>query len=464
MKTLQSRFFGDKNFYKHIFVVMLPIVVQNFITNFVNMLDNVMVGRLGELEMSAVSVTNTLLFVFNLCIFGAVSGAGIFTAQYHGKRDHKGVRDTFRFKLIICSVIAVLAVLLFLTSGDALISLYLKGEGKAEDAAQILTYARTYLDVMIVGLIPTAVSQAIAGTLRETDKGVPPMTAGLVAVAVNLILNYILIFGHFGAPRLGVAGAAIATVVSRFVEIAYLIIWILRHRGKNPFVEGLFIDFRIPKQLCLEIVKKGFPLMLNEGLWAAGIAFLAQRYSTRGLNVVAACNISNTFFNVFSVFFAAAGVAVGIIVGQQLGAGKTEEAKQDAGRLLVFSVMLGIGIAVLYAGMAFIAPHFYKTGEEVRRTATSLMLVTAVFMPADALLNGSYFMVRAGGKTLITMITDCGMLWLLQGTLSFILTRYTDISIIPLFTAVQACMIVKAAVSLFFVHSGRWAKTIVEEA
>lgn len=460
---LKEKYIGDRQFYHRLFAVMLPIIIQNAITNFVGMMDNVMVGRLGTLEMSGVSVANLLVFVYNLSIFGAVSGAGIFTAQFYGKGDEEGIRHTFRFKIMVATLITVLAALLVITVGDDLISLYLKGKGDPADAARILSLARSYLNVILLGLIPNALTQAFSSTLRETDKGVPPMVAGLVAVAVNLVLNYILIFGHFGAPRLGVVGAALATAISRFVEMGIVMIWTLRHSEQNPFIRGAFRSLRVPGELVRRITAKGLPLMANETLWAAGIAFLEQRYSTRGLDVVAACNISNTFFNVMAVAFIATGSAVGIIMGQQLGAGKIEEARADAPKMIAFSFMLGVLVGVLYVGTAFVAPRLYNTEPGVRVIATRLMLVTALFMPVDATLNGSYFMVRSGGRTLITMFTDCGLLWLVQCLGAYLLSRYTDIGIIALFTLVEAGMLVKVAVSLWIIARGNWARSVVAE-
>ncbi|MBQ7146738.1 MAG: MATE family efflux transporter [Lachnospiraceae bacterium] len=459
----RRKYFGDRQFYKHVILVMLPIMIQNAITNFVSMLDNLMVGRLGTVEMSAVSVANLLVFVYNLSIFGAVSGAGIFTAQYFGKKDHEGIRYTFRFKLMISVGMTILAILLFLLAGRFLLSLYLKGEGDPAEAARILDFAYDYLRVILIGLIPHAMTQSYSSTLRETDKGVPPMVAGIIAVLVNLFLNYVLIFGHFGAPRLGVIGAAVATVSSRFVELAVVAGWTMRHKKLNPFIEGAFRSLKVPASLSISILKKGLPLMVNETLWAGGVAFLEQCYSTRGLNVVAACTISNTFFDVFAVGFISAGAAVGIIIGQQLGAGRIEEAKADARRLLVFCFLLGLGIGLVYLAAASFIPLLYNTTADVRQLATSLMMICACFFPLEGLLNGSYFMVRAGGKTLITMLTDSGLLWGLQASVAFIISRFTDFPIVPFYALIQSFMIVKALVGLWFVKQGKWANMIVTE-
>lgn len=442
---------------------MLPIMIQNAITNFVSMLDNLMVGRLGTLEMTGVSVANLLVFVYNLSVFGAVSGAGIFTAQFHGKKDHEGVRNSFRFKIIIALILTALAILLFIFAGSSLLSLYLRGEGDAADAARALTLARSYLSVILIGLIPHAITQAFSSTLRETDKGIPPMVAGLIAVLVNLVLNYVLIFGHFGAPRLGVVGAAVATVISRYVELLIVFLWTIRHKEKNPFITGFFRHFSIPSELCRNIIKKSLPLMINETLWASGIAVLEQCYSTRALHVVAACNINNTFFDVFSVGFISAGVAIGIITGQQLGAGKTREAVEDSRRLIVFAFLLGVGIGAIYLAAAQFIPSLYKTSDDVKQLATSLMSVSALFFPLEGILNGSYFMVRSGGKTLITMLTDSGLLWGVQVVMAFILSRFTDIPILPLYALVQSAMLLKVIISLLVVKNGKWANTIVTD-
>lgn len=218
-----KKYIGDKKFYKTVLAVALPIMLQNGITNFVSLLDNIMVGQEGKLQMSGVAIVNQLIFIFNLAIFGAVSGAGIFTSQFHGKGDEEGIRQTLRFKYIVCTVIAVAAIAIFAFFGEPLIKLFLRTEGEvfdpdlaAREMAETLGYGKQYLAVMLIGLIPFAISQALSGTMRETEHTVSPMVAGLIAVAVNCIGNYILIFGNFGAPKLGVVGAAIATVASRF--------------------------------------------------------------------------------------------------------------------------------------------------------------------------------------------------------------------------------------------------------
>jgi len=456
-------FFGDRAFYKKVMLLTLPIMIQNGITNFVNMLDNLMIGQVGTAEMSGVSIANQLIFVFNLTIFGAISGAGIFGAQFHGKGDTEGLRYSFRFKIIFCSLITILGMVLFYFFASQLISLYLTGDGSAEEIAASLKWGKEYLLIMMIGFLPFTATQSFASTLRETGKATPPMVAGLIAVGVNLILNYILIFGNFGAPKLGVHGAAIATVVSRFVELFCLTFWTFKNKHKNKFIIGAFSSVYIPIGLIRKITVKGLPLMVNEFLWSGGMAVLNQCYSMRGYNVVPATNISSTFFNVFSVAFLSLGGAIAIITGQQLGAGDTKNVMSTAKKLITFSVLVGTAVGIVYAFAAFLIPYLYNVSDEVRGMSTSFMQLTAFIMPFDAFVTASYFIMRSGGKTIITFLFDSGCMWGISILSAFLLVNFTTLPIVPLFGIVQLAYVIKAILGFFIVRRGKWIQNIVAE-
>ena len=214
-KTLREKLIGDRNFYKMVLMIAVPIMIQNGITNFVSLLDNIMVGQVGTEQMTGVAIVNQLIFVYNLCIFGGVSGAGIFTAQYFGQKDEEGVANTFRFKLWLAVILTGITVVIFLLFGEPLIQMYLNGSQDGGDTAAVLRYGKDYLAVMLVGLAPFMLVQVYASTLRECGRTVVPMKAGIAAVFVNLIFNYLLIYGKFGFPEMGVTGAAAATVLCR---------------------------------------------------------------------------------------------------------------------------------------------------------------------------------------------------------------------------------------------------------
>lgn len=462
IKHFKSKFIGDKAFYKMVLLIAVPIMIQNGITNFVNLLDNIMVGQIGTTQMSGVAIVNQLIFVYNLCIFGGLSGAGIFTAQYFGQKDNEGVRHTFRFKLWIGVIITVLAIALFLTKGTSLICLYLNDTDGGSIAAT-LQYGLSYLKIMLIGLPAFMVVQCYSSTLRECGETVVPMKAGIVAVVVNLVFNYFLIFGKFGFPVLGVQGAAIATVLSRYVEAAIVVGWTHYHKEKNPYIVGLYRSLKIPANLTTKIIIKGSPLMFNEALWAIGMAALAQCYSVRGLDVVAGQNIANTIGNLFNVVFISLGSSVAIIVGQLLGAGKMEEAKDTDNKMIAFSVMCCIGVAFVMFLFAPIFPKFYNTEETARHLATGFIMIQALFMPQNAFLHASYFTLRSGGKTVITFFFDSGFICLVSVPIAFLLSRFTALPVLVIFAMVQMFDFIKCIIGFILVKKGVWLQNIVEQ-
>ena len=456
-----SKFIGDKAFYRKVAVIATPILIQNVITNFVSLLDNIMVGQIGTEAMSGVAIVNQLIFVFNLFIFGGISGAGIFTAQFYGKNDHKGVRDTFRAKHYIVTAAVLIFFVIFITGGEQLIQLFLHEGEEALDLAATLDYGKRYLNIMLIQLIPFAIMQAYAGTLRETGETMLPMKAGIVAVFVNMLFNYILIFGKFGAPALGVEGAAIATVMARFVECIIVIVWTHAHKEKNPFIVGAYRSLKIPKDLVLKIVKMGTPLLLNEVLWSAGMTVLNQCYSLRGLEAVSAVNISSTVSNLFFCAFFSMGSAVSIIIGQLLGAGELEKAIDEDRKLIAFSVFICFVTGIVMAVFAPFIPEIYNTTDLVKSLAVELLLINAAFMPIQAFVNTCYFTLRSGGKTIITFIFDSAYVWSICIPLAFVLSRFTNMPLIQMFLAIQALDIIKCIIGFFLVKNKSWVNNLV---
>jgi putative MATE family efflux protein len=460
--SLKSKYIGDRAFYKRVLKVAVPIMIQSGITNFVSLLDNIMVGRIGTEQMSSVAIVNQLIFVFYLCIFGGFAGAGIFTAQYFGSGDEQGIKHTFRYKIWMGAVLLAVAVSVFALSGDSLISLYLKGTQDGGDLAAALKYGSGYLKIMLIGLPAFAMVQVYANTLRECGETVVPMRAGLIAVFVNLVLNYILIYGKLGVPALGVNGAAIATVASRFVEMAVVIIWAHTHREKCFYLVGVYKTMRVPLKLVRRFFIKGAPLLVNEALWSAGMAMLAQSYSLRGLNVVAAYNISNTVYGVFSVIFFAMGDAIAIIIGQHLGAKRFEQARDEDNKIIAFSMLIAAVSGIAIFASSFLFPLIYNTTPESKRIATHFLMVEAFIAPMIALMHTTYFTLRSGGKTLVTFLFDSAFMWVVSVPLAFALSRFTNLYVIWVFVIVEAANLIKCTIGVFLVKKGVWMNNIVE--
>ena len=456
-----KRYFGDKAFYRRLFGVMLPILLQNLITNFVNLLDNVMVGQVGTEPMSGVAIVNQILFIFNLCIFGGLAGAGIFTAQFYGKGDEKGLRHTMRIKLGFALLAVVIAAGVLLSFGDVFISLFLH-EGKENlDLAATLGYGKQYLAVMLWQLLPFALTQVYASTLRETQETLLPMKAGIAAVLVNLVFNYILIFGKFGAPALGVVGAAAATVLSRFVELSIVVIWSHRHPARCPYLKGLYRSFHIPGELLRQVLILGAPLLLNEILWSGGMTVLNQCYSLRGLEVVSAFNISTSISNLFFCAIIAMGNAIGILVGQILGSGDLERAVDEDRKLIAFSLVLSVVVGVLLALAGPLIPRVYNTTNTVKSLASALLVVSAALMPLHSFANSCYFTIRCGGKTLITFAFDSLFTWVFSIPLAFFLSRGTAMPAVTMYLCVELLNLIKCIIGYVLVKKRTWVKNLV---
>lgn len=450
----------NKSIYRRVLKIAVPMMIQNGISQIVNLLDNFMIGRVGTNSLSGVAIANQMMFVFFLMTFGATAGSGIFTAQYYGKKDWEGVRITFRFKLVTSIVLSVLACFIFFFGATFLVSRYLQGEGDPADAAETLKIGVQYLHVMIISLIPIGICQAYAGTLRDIGQTKVPLIASACAIVVNFVGNLLLIYGYLGLPALGALGAAIATVISRFVELGVLVIYVATHKEQCPFIVGAFRHFHIPGKLAGKIIVKATPLLLNETFWSLGITVLNQSYSYRSLDAVAAIQIEATIYNVMMVAFVAMGEAVGILIGQILGSGQIKEAKDNAFRMIFFTVFFGLVFGVLMTIASPFYPLIYDTTDNIRHLATWLIVINGVLMPFYAFTHASYFIIRSGGKTFITMIFDSGFVWLLSVPFAYCLSRYTSMPVLWMVAAVQALELIKCVSAGFFVKSGIWAKNI----
>ena len=458
--TKINKYFGDRKFYKSVLAVSIPIMIQNGITSFVSMLDNVMIGALGTEAMSGVSIVNQLLFIFGMMIFGAGAAGGIFTSQYHGAGDTEGVKHTFRMKTYINLAIALGAILLLAFFGTEAISLFLHSGDSEGDLALTLAYGEEYLWIMLLSIVPYAMSQVYSSTLRETEEANLPVYSGIIAIAVNCSLNAVLIFGLFGAPALGVKGAAIATVISRFVELFFLVAVVYIKREKYRFIKGAFSSFFVPGTLIASIVKKGFPLMFNELLWALAMTMRNQCISTAGLDAVAAMNIQSTMFNVLNIAYMALGNAIAIIIGNLLGGGRLEEAKDADRKLLVFATMAGAVMGILQIASAPFFPLIYNTSNSVRQLATYMLITSALSMPLNALAVSTYYTLRSGGLALLTMLFDCVYAWVLTVPAAFVFSELINVGIHWLFAIVTFVECSKCILGVILVTRVKWARKL----
>ncbi len=457
-RSVFQKLIGSKAFYRRAMTVVLPIMLQNVVTNFVSLLDNIMVGQTGTASMTGVSVVGQLFFIFYLIVFGTVSGPGIFCAQFWGAGDERAFKASFRYKMITAMVVCFLCMGVLAFFGRPLVGLYLTGG--EEETAEVLGYATGYMKIMLWSMIPFTVGLVYSSTLREAGRAMVPMVASWVAVAVNLVLNWILIFGKLGAPVMGVQGAAIATVISRFVEMGTNMIWSHIHRNEVLFTRRMLDGFPMSRGLLGSLAAKSTPLMINEALWCIASATLTQIYSTRGIQVVAALNIAYVLFDLFTAIAFSVGTSIGILVGQELGAGETEKAVDTDRKLLALGVAISTVICLVMLMTSRLFPSFYNTTEEVKHLAAKLICVMALALPLDCFGHGCYFTMRSGGKTLVTFLFDCCFAWVVNVPIAYFLAHFTDLGVLAVYALSVFTVIIKVILGGILVHKRYWVNTL----
>ncbi len=452
----------EKLIYKKTLKIAVPMMIQNGITNAVGLVDNVMVGNLGTNAVTAVSIIGQLFFVFSLAIFGGLSGPGIYAAQFYGQKNIEGFRQTFRIKHWICGFCLVAGLCVFIFAAEPLIGLYMRGEGGEVDPVETMRLAKEYLSVMLIGMVPFVITQIYASSLRETGDTFMPMMAGVASVVVDVVFNYLLIFGNLGFPMLGVKGAAIATVIARFVEMTIVLVVTFAKRKKYVFLQGVYKTLLVPRDVTAKIIKKGLPIFFNEFLWSAGIAVMTQTYSTLGLDIVAGLNISNNLCNLLNVVFVAMGNAVGIVIGQMLGASEYKKAQKSSLKLAAFTGVICIALTAVLVALSGVFPNLYNTTDDIKRLGQWFIVITALYFPVQGYLNALYFTMRSGGKTLVTFLFDSVFSWVVTIPLTLLLCTFSGLPVIGIYAIVQAADIIKVIIGFILVKRGLWISNIVE--
>ncbi len=439
----------------------VPMIVQNTLTNVVSLLDNLMIGAVGTEAMAAVAIVNQLLFVFSLCVFGILSGVGIFSTQFAGARDDEGVRHCFRLKLLTILVTTALFIVAFLLFPEPLISCFLKGEATPAELEATVEAARHYLAIMLFNIPPFAFAMTYASSLREVGETRMPMVASIAAILINLLFNYLLIFGHWGFPQMGVKGAAWATVISRVAELIIIVGYAHLRHGRFRFLEKAYCSMHVPKTLLLGGLKQGTPLLVNEVCWAVGMAMLMQSFSLRGLHVIAACNIAMTVSNIFNSAFYSMGGAVAVIIGQELGANRMQRARGYAWKLMLLTVLVASVMSLILSLFAPFIPKWYNTTQDVQRLATIMMWIGAAGSPFYAISHVGYFTIRSGGRSYHTFLLDSGFTWLVLWPVTWSLAYFTTLPILPLFFISRLTETTKCIAALILVKSNIWMQNII---
>ena len=447
-------FIGDRHFYKRLFAISLPIVLQQLLTSSLQLIDNLMVGDLGELAIGSVSVVNQLYFVIILITFGALGGAGIFTAQYFGSKEEEKLKQTFRFKLIVALLLVILSIVVFSVLGEYLIGFFTENQ-------VTIAGGMDYLNIVKWSMLPWAFSIAISTTFREIGTTKPLLWITLGAIITNTVLNYLLIFGNFGFPNLGIEGAAYATLASRVVE--FLLMFVLLIRKGKIFNTKIKDVFKIDALILKAIIIMALPLLLNEFFWSMGQTMFLQSYSTRGDSALAAMNITNAISQLVFVTFGGIGTGIAVMVGNTLGMNQLEVAKDNAKKVIAFAVAFAFVTGMMLFILSFFILDLYDITETTKRIAANNIRINAIFIPVYSFNVSMYFTLRAGGDTRSTMMMDSGYMWVVQVPLIFILARVTNLNVIMLFLIVQLLELPKSVFALSRYKKENWVRNLAIE-
>lgn len=445
------KYIGNKAFYKATIAIALPIMAQQFVASFVNLIDNIMIGSVGSIALTSVTVANRIYLIFNSTLFGICGAAGIFIAQYYGANEKKKCQKILNINLTCGIVIAGLFMSVLLVCPRQLMEIFTSNN-------EVITESLKYIQYALWTYLPFAVSYSIMMALRAVGINKIQLSIGTLSVAINTVLNYILIFGHFGFPKLGIQGAAIATAIARLIEMGIYLCLLLskKYFFHISFNELIHLDF----SLIQSIVQKAVPLTVNEILFSLGMTMIFLSYMRCDESLISAISVVDTVMQIAFIIFGGLSSAVSILIGNKLGANEIEEAKDNANKLLAFGVLVAIVICSILIVVAPMIANVYNVEKVIKETIVILLRIKAVLLPIYVYNVCIFFMLRAGGDTFSTMIMDSGFLWCVSVLVSTLLSMFIPMPLVLLFIIVEGCDVVKLFVSTYFFKKGNWAKNM----
>ncbi len=450
-----SKYIGDKTFMKAAIMVGVPLMLQQLITGSVNLVDNLMVGQLGDAAIGGVAAVNRFYIIAQYGTNGIVAAGSIFIAQYFGARHMEKMKESFRFLLNISIAIMLVFFLLVFIFPEAILGFF------TNDPA-VIEMGVLYARLVSFSYIPIAITLSISGSMRSVGETKIPLVVSAIAVLINTFLNYCLIFGNFGFPQLGIRGAAYATLVARFVETGLLLYFIKEY--DFDFKTKIKEMFHVPAALSKKIMIKAAPLAMNEILWAGGMATLFKFYSTRGPEVMSGFSISSTIGDIFFVLFGGMAAASTVLISQPLGANKLEEGRRHGYQLMGFSFILSFIFATLMFIASFYIPYLYQNiSMDALKIAENMLRIQSFMFAIYVLNTQNYFVLRAGGDTKSTLIMDSAFMWLINIPLVALLAYFSPIGIYALYIAGQSTDLIKLAFGYWLVRKEKWVRNLTHE-
>lgn len=459
--------FQDKGFLKKTFAITVPIALQNLLSNLLNMIDTVMISSLGQTEIAGVGLANKVFFVFSLLLFGICSGSGVLASQYYGKRELFNIKRVLTISLIIAvggSILFVLPATLF---PDYVMRIF-------TDKPDTIAEGAKYLVIIALSYPLTAVTQSFVSILRSMNCVRIPVVITSVAIGINVVLNYGLIFGNLGMPEMGVAGAALATLIARIAECGILMLIVFsRKAGDDSIGDLIHTKFNKAKMSGEKWLNRPFiskylstasPVIANEFMWGMGITMYSMAYGRMGDEAVAVTTITSTVESLILVFFFGICSAAAVILGNEMGANRLKEAEEHAKRYMVMLLMLTFFGAILTFIVKEPVIRLYSMPEEVNAHIRICLTAFALYMPIR-MLNCLIIVaiLRSGGDTKAALFLDVSSVWLIGVPMAFLggLVFKFPVHIVYILIATEE--IYKIILGLLRYKKKKWLKNIVAD-
>lgn len=445
----------EKNFYKLIVSIALPIAVQNLINFAVGMIDTMMLGSLGEIQLSAAAIGNNLFFILMVLMFGLAGGSNILISQYWGKGDVKSIHKILALMYRACIIITSIFIGIAMFIPSAFIKLYTSD-------INVIEAGSSYLRIVAIGYIFYAITNCTIMILRSVKTVKISLVVYTASLVVNAFFNWVFIFGKLGAPALGVNGAAIGTVIARITEFTIVMCFMIFFENKiNLKMKHLF---KVDKVILKDYVSNCTPVLFNELLWSSGSTMISIIIGRLGTETVAANSISNVVFNFVTVFIFGLSNATAVIIGNTIGEGRNEKAKEYARTIGVLSIIMGLMAAGVIQIIKPYVVDFYNVSVLTKSIAIDLMSVTSIIVIFQSLgINLMMGVLRGGGDAKFVLINDIIFMWLIAIPLGFIAAFVLKLPVAAVFFIVKSDEIIKSIISVIRVLSGKWVRNLTRD-
>lgn len=445
----------DKKFYKLILSIALPIALQNLITFAVSMIDTMMLGSLGEVQLSAASIGNNLFFILTILIFGLAGGSNILISQYWGKGDVKAIHKILSIMYRACIIITSIFIAIAIFLPEKFMKIYTSD-------ALVIEQGASYLRIVAIGYIFYAITNCTIMMLRSVKTVKISLFVYTISLIVNGFFNYILIFGKFGAPVLGVRGAAIATVIARITEFTIVLFFMIKVEDKIRLRVKHLI--KVDKLMLKDFLSNVTPVLFNEFLWSTGSTMISIIIGRLGTETVAANSISNVVFQFVTVFIFGLSNATAVIIGNTIGEGKNDKAKEYSRTIGLLSIVMGLLSALV---ILFIKPYvvdFYNVSNVTKDIAMRIMDVMSIIIVFQSLgVNLMMGVLRGGGDAKFVLINDIIFMWIVAIPCGFIAAYVLKLPIAIIFFIVKSDEIIKSVVAVVRVLSGKWVRNVTRD-